>query len=123
MINRYTVTNGNKLRGIKNRYSSRGNHNIRITNNISEINVVSTLQAEDIDKSTVKSISFGPGVKKISDNCLNGCNNLTSINCTEVSKIGDYAFLNCNRLTSIQLLTKDYKTQIEEIGLEEICRI
>ena len=117
MITRYVIENGNKLRGIKNKYSSRGNHNIRITNNITEINIVSTLQAEDIDKSTVKSISFGPGVKKISDNCLNGCNNLTSVNCTEVSKIGDYAFLNCNRLTSIQLLTKDYKTQIEEIGV------
>ena len=98
----------------------RAKNAIKMSDNISALNVVSSLDEAHIDRSKLKSIHIGSNVKRLMASCFENCTNLTSVTGgRQVNNIENFAFKDCTALTSFYPLSPDgaHKLAIRNIGI------
>lgn len=64
------------------------------------------------DQTSLKSIVFNEGLRRIGDNAFENCSGLTNVRLNGISYIGDEAFQNCTGLVSIEL-----GSDVQHIGM------
>lgn len=96
-------------------YNKSGVKKIRISNNISSIDVVGQYDNDII--SCLKGFNAKNGICEISPSCFISCINLENVHMENTcSVLGDYAFYGCSSLTSIDCLNPQTSYQMQSIG-------
>lgn len=116
MISSITVPADGKIRNLQ----VKAKTSIKFSNNISALNVVSSLDEAYIDRSKLKSINLGSNVKVLGQSCFERCINLSSVTGgANVHSIDDYAFKDCTALTGFSPLSPagSRKLAIKNIGV------
>lgn len=93
---------------------------IRFSDNVSSLNVVSSLDDAHIDRSKLRSIHIGSNVKQLQTACFERCTSLSAVTGgAGVESIDDFAFKDCTSLTSFYPLTPGgaRKLAIRNIGV------
>ena len=112
MLSSLTAKN-NKLRKVAFPASSY----IKMSNNVKELNVVSTLTQLDVDRKALRQMSLGTNVEVLQESCFCDCLNLQSItSSTKTKSIGSKAFYNCASLTSFTPLDASTSYVLNDVG-------
>lgn len=118
MLSSFVANSQNKIVCIKKSYSSYGQKRIQMSNNITSINVVSTLTQQDIDPTRITSLAIGSNVKTLLPSCFINCSNLVNVTTKpNLKDIQDEAFKNCTSLKNVGFLSKSNKDKVHNIGL------
>lgn len=97
---------------------------IMFSNNVVEIDVVSSLTQADIDKSLLTHIRLGTNVSALLPSCFVECENLSAVHMTstKLKDIGNRAFYGCKRLTNVTCLSSGSNAKLYNIGLSAFAR-
>lgn len=96
-------------------YESSGVKKIRISDNLSSLDVVGTYDNSVV--SALKSANVGSQVRELAPSCFVGCSNLLQVTLPEgCGDLGDYAFAGCSSLYDINCLNGQMKTSLANIG-------
>lgn len=92
---------------------------IMFSNNISRLDVVSSLADADIDRKNLTHIRLGENVSALLPSCFVDCGNLSSVHTTgtKLKDIGNNAFNGCSSLVDVTFLQKGTNAKLYNIGL------
>ena len=100
-VKTYIADRDGKVLMPKHRYETTGTKYISMSNNVVEIDFAKNLP---YDALKLESIEFGTNVKKVADDCFNGCTRLKTASLNDgLVDVGDRAFYNCQQLTSLNI--------------------
>lgn len=90
---------------------------IRISNNMTALNVVSTLTQLEVDRNALENMTLGTNVQSLQPSCFAECANLKSVVARKnTNTVGDYAFYGCRNLTSFTPLDQSTQYDLQYIG-------
>jgi len=108
----------NKAWELSTRYSALGPKSVKVSNNLTELNVVSTLLARDVNPNSMQNILLGTNVRTLLPSCFINCSNLKSVKASaNIKDIQQQAFQNCTSLTSTSFFNDNFNGKLNNIGM------
>lgn len=92
---------------------------LMFSNNVTELNVVSSLEEADIDRQNLTHMTIGANVSALLPMCFADCTNLVSVKSagSKLKNIENKAFYNCTSLSHVDAISKSNTTKLNNIGL------
>ena len=92
---------------------------LMFSNNVTELNVVSSLEEADIDRHNLTYMTIGANVSALLPMCFADCTSLVSVKSagSKLKNIDSKAFYNCTSLSHVDAISKSNKTKLHNIGL------